>query len=322
LLHLLLETWKRFDIPLALTEVHMHCTREEQIRWLKEKFDITTLCMQHDIPVKAITAWSLLGAYGWNKLLTEPPYTYEPGVFDLTFGEPRPTALAKLLKSFSKHEKYNHPILDQPAWWARKDRYVIKEDCETETCNTASRSIFILCNEVNTLLADCIHHICNRRGILSYIVHLEADQDQSEIKKLMDTYNPWAVLSTNDLFRARTIYNLDEQTPEISYADQGIKFAALIPSWRFVPGKYDNHMPLQKLFVKLGPSGVSDFLAAENIFKTDSCTLTTILSSLPYISEFIHTTLNLLIDDECGVWEASKYSNTKIHDGILEGAFD
>ena len=30
------ETWERYGIPIAITEVHHGCTREEQVRWLHE----------------------------------------------------------------------------------------------------------------------------------------------------------------------------------------------------------------------------------------------------------------------------------------------
>jgi dTDP-4-dehydrorhamnose reductase len=34
--YLLKEVWKRYKIPVAITEVHLHCTREEQMRWLMQ----------------------------------------------------------------------------------------------------------------------------------------------------------------------------------------------------------------------------------------------------------------------------------------------
>jgi hypothetical protein len=34
------------------------------------------------VQVKAVTAWSLLGSYDWNSLLTRKENHYEPGVFD------------------------------------------------------------------------------------------------------------------------------------------------------------------------------------------------------------------------------------------------
>ena len=33
---LLLEAWRRFGLPLAVTEAHLGCTRDEQLRWLWE----------------------------------------------------------------------------------------------------------------------------------------------------------------------------------------------------------------------------------------------------------------------------------------------
>ena len=36
---LLREAWERYQIPIAVTEVHNGCTREEQLRWLLEVWD-------------------------------------------------------------------------------------------------------------------------------------------------------------------------------------------------------------------------------------------------------------------------------------------
>jgi dTDP-4-dehydrorhamnose reductase len=33
---LLKEAWERYEIPIAITENHLSCTREEQMRWFKE----------------------------------------------------------------------------------------------------------------------------------------------------------------------------------------------------------------------------------------------------------------------------------------------
>ena len=33
------EIWERYKIPMAVTESHLHCTREEQLRWFKEIWD-------------------------------------------------------------------------------------------------------------------------------------------------------------------------------------------------------------------------------------------------------------------------------------------
>jgi dTDP-4-dehydrorhamnose reductase len=36
---LLQEVWDRYQLPIAITEVHLGCTREEQLRWLQEVWD-------------------------------------------------------------------------------------------------------------------------------------------------------------------------------------------------------------------------------------------------------------------------------------------
>ncbi|GAB4200845.1 MAG: hypothetical protein Fur006_52750 [Coleofasciculaceae cyanobacterium] len=63
---LMKEVWERYELPLAVTEVHLGCTREEQIRWLKEVWDGAISLRYEGVDVRAVTAWSLLGAYDWN----------------------------------------------------------------------------------------------------------------------------------------------------------------------------------------------------------------------------------------------------------------
>src|SRR3954469_2397503 len=62
---LLRETYKRFNLPIALTEVHMHCHREEQVRWFQQAWKAANDLAEEGVPIKAVTAWSLLGAFGW-----------------------------------------------------------------------------------------------------------------------------------------------------------------------------------------------------------------------------------------------------------------
>lgn len=71
------ETWERYKLPIAITEVHLSCTREEQIRWFKEIWEEARQLSQQGINLKAITARSLLGAYDWNSLCTESNFHYE-----------------------------------------------------------------------------------------------------------------------------------------------------------------------------------------------------------------------------------------------------
>ncbi|HEY9737986.1 MAG TPA: family 1 glycosylhydrolase, partial [Trichocoleus sp.] len=119
---LLKAVWQRYGLPLAVTEVHLGCTREEQLRWLKEVWEGAEQLWQEGADVRAITAWSLLGAYDWNSLLTRFDGHYEPGVFDLRSPQPRPTALADMLRYLAQGRSYNHPLLAAPGWWQRDER--------------------------------------------------------------------------------------------------------------------------------------------------------------------------------------------------------
>src|SRR5918912_4251187 len=67
---LLGEAWERYRLPLAVTECHLGCTREEQLRWLAEVWEAARALARAGADVRAITAWSLLGAYDWDSLLT------------------------------------------------------------------------------------------------------------------------------------------------------------------------------------------------------------------------------------------------------------
>ena len=51
--------------------------------------------------MRAVTAWSLFGAYDWDSLMTWSQGHYEPGAFALEDGVPRPTPLADLLRGLA-----------------------------------------------------------------------------------------------------------------------------------------------------------------------------------------------------------------------------
>ena len=119
---LMKEVWERYELPLAVTEVHIGCTREEQLRWLKEIWDGAVSLQHEGVDVRAVTAWSLLGAYDWNSLVTRDEGHYEPGVFDLRGPQPRPTAIARMVSDLAAGHEPDHPLLDTPGWWHRPER--------------------------------------------------------------------------------------------------------------------------------------------------------------------------------------------------------
>ena len=114
---LLEECWNRYKIPMAVTEVHINGPADDQIRWFKEVWDTCIQLNEQGIDLKAVTAWSLFGSFGWNNLLTIANGHYEAGAFDLRPGRPEPTGLALFLESLSANPEQTHEALSRKGWW-------------------------------------------------------------------------------------------------------------------------------------------------------------------------------------------------------------
>jgi len=65
---ILSEAWERYRLPLAVTEVHLGCTREEQLRWVNDVWTAAVELHSQNVDVRAITAWAAFGAFDWNSL--------------------------------------------------------------------------------------------------------------------------------------------------------------------------------------------------------------------------------------------------------------
>jgi dTDP-4-dehydrorhamnose reductase len=118
------EAWDRYRLPIAITEAHNGCTREEQLRWLDEVWRAAEGARRSGADVRAVTVWSLLGAYDWNHMVTRDDGHYEPGVFDLRAPAPRPTAIARMVRDLGTEGRHRHPTLDVPGWWRRPGRLI------------------------------------------------------------------------------------------------------------------------------------------------------------------------------------------------------
>ncbi|GAC1660875.1 MAG: hypothetical protein NVS9B7_28720 [Flavisolibacter sp.] len=194
---LLKEAWNRYKKPIAVTEVHLHCHREEQLRWFKEVFTIAEELKAERIDIKAITAWALLGSFGWNKLLTQPKGDYEPGAFDVRSGELRPTALASFIKMASDKKKEIHPLALEPGWWQRNSRILYGPVIKQIRLNKPNPTAPILILGKNGTLGRAFARVCNERYI-SYKLLGRQDCDiyfKEQIQKAIETYKPWAIVN-------------------------------------------------------------------------------------------------------------------------------
>ncbi|HEY0138562.1 MAG TPA: family 1 glycosylhydrolase, partial [Nannocystis sp.] len=124
---LLMETWQRYALPIAVTECHLGCTREEQLRWLLAMWNAAQSAKDRGADIRAVTVWSLLGAYDWCSLVCKDCGSYEPGPFDLRAPQPRPTALATMMRQLGSGETPEHPVLQAPGWWQRPIRLLYPE---------------------------------------------------------------------------------------------------------------------------------------------------------------------------------------------------
>ncbi len=118
------DAWRRYPgLPLAVTEVHIGCTEDEQLRWLAECWSAVETLRAEGAPLEAVTPWSLFGAVDWCSLLGRRNGIYEPGAFDSRApGRPRPTLVAEGIAALGRHGRIDHPLLEAPGWWAREDR--------------------------------------------------------------------------------------------------------------------------------------------------------------------------------------------------------
>ena len=116
------EAHNRYGLPIALTEVHLGCTVDEQMRWFYEAWQSAEIMRARGAAVRAVTAWALLGSFNWDSLVTRDDGHYEPGAFELRHGKPRSTALAEMLSALARDSSFQDPVLQSSGWWRKRSR--------------------------------------------------------------------------------------------------------------------------------------------------------------------------------------------------------
>lgn len=193
---LLREAWERYRLPLALTEVHNGCTREDQLRWLLEQWNHCVTLRERGVDIRALTLWSLLGAIDWNTLLIENNHYYEPGVFDVRAPQPRPTAIATLAATLAQGTPPEHPLLETQGWWHRRLTST-ERSTGPRLVRNARRPRPVLITGARGTLARAFARICCLRGIENVALSRpELDvADPTSIQAALDRYHPWAVIN-------------------------------------------------------------------------------------------------------------------------------
>ncbi|HVF66991.1 MAG TPA: family 1 glycosylhydrolase [Pyrinomonadaceae bacterium] len=208
---LLREAWERYGLPLAVTEAHMGCTREEQLRWFAEVWAAARGLREEGADVRAVTAWALLGSFDWDSLVTRAQGHYEPGVYDLRGGAPRPTALAGLIKELAVGAEPGRAVLDAPGWWRRLERLLyfpeqararvkkadLKMPVNSRPSNGGGKARTLLLTGATGTLGRALARACRARAIpFKLLTRAEMDiADASSVNAVLDEASPWAVVN-------------------------------------------------------------------------------------------------------------------------------
>ncbi|HEX8269822.1 MAG TPA: family 1 glycosylhydrolase [Flavobacterium sp.] len=194
---LMKELWERFHIPIAVTEAHMHCSREGQMKWFLEIYESACKLQQEGVVIPAVTAWSVLGAYGWNKLLVSPEMEYERGIFDVSSGKRRPTAMAGVITTLAQTGSFSSHVLNGDGWWKTDARYfgIDNKIDSPKNLPVACRPILII-GKTGTL-GRAFSKVCYTRS-LHHILLGREDVDicnYDNIESIISQFNPWAIIN-------------------------------------------------------------------------------------------------------------------------------
>src|SRR5688500_7767545 len=146
---------------MSISEVHHGCTREEQLRWFVEVWNVAEELRAEGVDLRAVTLWSLLGAVDWRSLITRRDNIYDVGAFDVRGPAPRPTLVASAAAAIGHGAKFDHPVLDVPGWWRRPQRFYISPNAPADM--TGGRPILI--TGATGTLGRAFARLCEHRGL-------------------------------------------------------------------------------------------------------------------------------------------------------------
>lgn len=348
--NILKDVWERYKLPIAVTEVHLYCTREEQLRWFNQVYENASQLKKDGADIRAITAWAIFGSFDWCSLLTRDTGMYEPGLFDVRAQMPRATALTKLVSELIHGKQFIHPVMEQNGWWKRDCRieYFLDGKTTQGNCMLKPTQPLIVTGKTGTL-GRAFERICTLRGIYCKVLSrhdLDITNPQS-IEAVIDQYKPWAIVNAAGYVRVddaendqQNCFNANTLAPKLLSAScqkHGIKFVTFSSDLVFNGQKNNPYIesdlvsPLniygqskaqaeQHVLVNndsaliirtsafFGPWDKYNFVTnALNAFenKLDFTAAHDVTISPTYVPDLVNTTLDLLLDDENGIWNVS-----------------
>ncbi|WP_018612024.1 family 1 glycosylhydrolase [Segetibacter koreensis] len=309
------EVWDRYNISIAITEVHLHCSREEQLRWFYQVWNAAKNLQKKGADIKAVTAWALLGSFDWCSLLTKPVGKYEPGLFDIRSAEPRTTALTKLVTSLALNNDYYHPILQEEGWWHRPIAVLYniagKNPPAGRKEKKKDKRPLIIIGKTGTL-GKAVSRICNYRAI--HHIDLGRDDvniaDIDDIERMIKQYKPWAVINTAGYVKVddaekevESCFHINSVAPKhlsIACKKYGVQFVTYSSDLVF-DGKKNNPYLESDIVSPLNTYGQSKAIAEESVLYHNSDALIIRTSAFfgPWDEyNFVHFALKSLKNEE------------------------
>ncbi len=242
---LLQETWDRYGLPVAVTEAHIDANREDQLRWLVEIWNAARKVQQGGADIRAVTVWALLGSFDWNCLVTECRGYYEPGPFDVRGPQPRPTAVANLMRELASGRPLAHPVLQGQGWWRRPGRFLAKPVAtRTAVADIAERGAFrstfpqpILITGATGTLGRAFARICERRNLAYHVLtRQEMDiADPASVEAAIVRFKPWAIINAGGYVRVDDAEgDIDRCMRENAHGPTVLALAAIRHALRFM----------------------------------------------------------------------------------------
>ena len=355
------ELWERYQLPIAITEVHHGCTREEQVRWFVEVWQAAERERARGADIRAVTLWALFGLVDWRSLLTRREGLHEPGAFDIRSPEPRPTLLAKAAARIGRGEAFDHPLLQQPGWWRRPGRTYARRRFHMLPRNHSGSRPMLITGATGTL-GQAFARICSHRGLPYVITNREQLDitDPTSIEGAIDRFQPWAIINTagfvrtweaeakaDECFRAnvtgpellakscklhgiplvtfssdlvfdgklgRSYVEPDEPAPACEYGRSKAEAEARLL-------KLDADALIVRTSAFFGPWDRYNFVfdMIERLKRGEDLVVSEkTLVSPTYVPDLVHATLDLLLDEEKGIWHLTNQGAVSWHNLALE----
>jgi dTDP-4-dehydrorhamnose reductase len=345
---LLKEAWDRYNIPIAVTEVHLHCSREEQLRWFKYVWTAANNLKKQGVDIRAVTAWAMLGSFDWCSLLTKPCGIYEVGLFDIRANVPRPTVLTRMVNAFAHSNDFHHPVLEAEGWWNRPARiqYFLKRAAKAQPIVQPINTRPLLVIGKARTLGNAFSRICAGRSI-HHLLYGKTELnicDPLQVENAIKELKPWGIINTagfDNVDEAEKdpgeCFLLNSDAPRFLAAlcnKYGVKLVTFSSDLVF-DGKKSNPYLESDHVSPLNVFGQSKAKAEKNVLAEDPNALVIrtssffgpwdqnnfvintlrslkddqafnvphdVLISPTYLPDLVNNTLDLMLDDECGIW--------------------